>query len=149
LVNGRTGWHDEFMSSAKTMVLVDDEVDFRASMAMLFQAHGYIVYEAASAIDGWKLLQDVQPDVVVTDLMMPHMSGLDLCRRVRADAKLEALPIVMLSAAPAPTLGYGVWVDRYLTKPAPFEAVLLAVEEVLSPPEGWAPASRNGQPAQT
>src|SRR5882724_1679561 len=121
------------MGSTKTIVLVDDEVDFRSSLAILFEAHGFTVHEADSAIEGWKLLHDVQPDAVVTDLMMPHMSGLDLCRKVRADAELEALPIVMISAAPAPSLGYGVWVDRYLTKPAPFEAVLQAVQEVLSP----------------
>jgi CheY-like chemotaxis protein len=121
------------MNLRAKILLVDDESDFRTSLALLLDAYGHEVYAAESALEAWEILQRENPQVLITDLMMPRMSGLDLCRRVREDPKWEALPIVMLSAAPAPALGYGVWVDRYLTKPAPFEDVLRAVEEVLLP----------------
>jgi DNA-binding response OmpR family regulator len=121
------------MNLRAKILLVDDEGDFRSSLALLLEVHGHDVFAAENAIDAWEILVREKPDVLITDLMMPRVSGLDLCRRVREDPKLEALPIVMLSAAPAPALGYGIWVDRYLTKPAPFEEVLKAVEEVLLP----------------
>lgn len=121
------------MNLRAKILLVDDESDFRTSLALLLDAYGHEVHAVESAVEAWDLLQQVKPDVLITDLMMPRMSGLDLCRRVRDDPRWEALPVVMLSAAPAPALGYGIWVDRYLTKPAPFEDVLKAVEEVLLP----------------
>jgi CheY-like chemotaxis protein len=121
------------MNLRAKILLVDDESDFRTSLALLLDAYGHEVHAAESAVEAWDMLQRVKPDVLITDLMMPRMSGLDLCRRVRDDPRWEALPVVMLSAAPAPALGYGVWVDRYLTKPAPVEEVLKAVESVLLP----------------
>lgn len=121
------------MNLRAKILLVDDESDFRTSLALLLDAYGHEVHAVESAVEAWELLQRIKPDVLITDLMMPRMSGLDLCRRVRDDPRWEALPVVMLSAAPAPALGYGIWVDRYLTKPAPFEEVLKAVEEVLLP----------------
>jgi two-component system phosphate regulon response regulator PhoB len=80
------------------ILVVDDEYLFRAPSSMVLRQAGYAVDCAATGEEALKLLESVQPDLVLLDLMMPGMGGLAFLRRLRADERFAALPVVVLSA---------------------------------------------------
>jgi len=80
------------------ILLVDDDEEFRAVAAVALENAGYAVVEAADAFEALDLLQRVRPDVIISDLNMPLMDGRALCKRVRAEPDLAAIPFVILSA---------------------------------------------------
>jgi signal transduction histidine kinase len=82
------------------VLLVDDEADAREAVAMLLTQVGARVTYAPSASAAWAKLQSIRPDVVVTDLAMPHEDGFSLLRRLRAapSAELRSLPVIALTA---------------------------------------------------
>jgi CheY-like chemotaxis protein len=95
---------------------------------------GYAIYEAEDGLDALEKIKDLAPDLVVLDVMMPIMDGIDVCKAVRGDAATADLPIIMLSAY----ANSGVVEDsmkaganRYLTKPISRKKLLEEVRELL------------------
>ena len=89
------------------VLLVDDDESFRAVTAIALECEGCEVQEAASGYAALEVLQFAQPDVIVSDLDMPDLNGVELCRRVRATPALAHVPFVLLSALIEPD-GTGV-----------------------------------------
>ncbi|WP_153949736.1 response regulator [Cupriavidus sp. U2] len=86
-----------------TVVVIDDETMNADALAFVLTAEGLEVRTAADGEVGLRLISDIQPDVIVTDFMMPIMTGFDLARAVRADPShvISKIPIVLLTAAQA------------------------------------------------
>lgn len=80
------------------VLLVDDDEAFRAVTAIALESEGCEVQEAASGWAALDALQAAQPDVIVSDLDMPGLNGVELCRRVRAMPELANIHFVLLSA---------------------------------------------------
>jgi len=79
-------------------VLVDDEPHITHMVARKLKQCGYTVHTAMDGQQGLKLILDVGPDLVVTDLQMPYMSGIELSTRLWESSKTKEIPVIMLSA---------------------------------------------------
>lgn len=101
------------------ILIVDDHADLR----VLIRNHlepDYRVAEAANGEQALRSIRELRPDLVVSDIVMPGMDGLELCRRIRADDDLASTPIVLLTARggdESRIRGYDTGADDYLTKP--------------------------------
>lgn len=81
-----------------TILIVDDESNMRFLLRMLFETEGFEVVEAHHGAAALERVRDEQPDLIVTDLMMPVMDGHELVERLRADAATAGIPILVISA---------------------------------------------------
>jgi len=119
--------------AGERVLFVDDEEQIRKLLSTWLTRHGY---EVTVANDGWEALKSVRtkaPDLVITDVNMPNMNGLELTRRLRADHRTARIPVIMLSArkqADDVLYGYAEGADEYIPKPVEM-AVLAAKVEVL------------------
>ena len=119
--------------AGERILFVDDEEQIRKLLSTWLARHGY---EVAVANDGWEALKAIRtkaPDLVITDVNMPNMNGLELTRRLRADHRTARIPVIMLSArkqADDVLTGYAEGADEYIPKPVEM-AVLAAKVEVL------------------
>jgi len=136
--------------AGERVLFVDDEEQIRKLLSTWLTRHGY---EVTVANDGWEALKAVRtkaPDLVITDVNMPNMNGLELTRRLRADHRTARIPVIMLSArkqADDVLTGYAEGADEYIPKPVEM-AVLAAKVEVLirrfATTRGEAVAKRGG-----
>ena len=77
------------------ILIVDDEPDIREVVSLYLRRDGHSVIPAADGEEALRLYRQGQPDLVVLDLMLPKVSGLEVCRRIQAD---QRVPVVMLTA---------------------------------------------------
>jgi DNA-binding response OmpR family regulator len=119
----------------KTKILVaDDEPDALEMIGVNLQTAGY---EVLSAADGRGALQQARaamPDLVLLDIMLPEMDGLEVCKALRRDAATSALPIIMLTARATEidrVLGLELGADDYITKPFSTRELVLRIKNVL------------------
>jgi CheY-like chemotaxis protein len=105
---------------SNTILVVDDNPDLRHYVSMILRQVGFNVVLAQNGADGFKKAQIYHPDVIVTDLMMPQVSGLELIRMIREDRELKGTPTILLTAkADEDTRIEGVerGADAYVSKP--------------------------------
>lgn len=105
----------------KTLLLVEDDADLLEVLRLTFSHEGYRVFLAKDGLQALELAQRHNPDLVILDLMLPKMDGLEVCRRLREEPAFKRLPILMLTAKGEESdvvLGLGVGADDYLIKPA-------------------------------
>ena len=81
----------------KRILIVDDSVTVREVERQTLEAHGYVVEVAVDGMDGWNAVRTGQYDLLVTDVDMPRLDGIELVRRVRADQRYRTLPIIIVS----------------------------------------------------
>ena len=118
----------------KTILIVDDEKDIVELVAYNLSREGY---QIARAYDGHQALQYIsenKPDLVILDLMLPGISGFEICRLVRKKPETESLPIIMLTAKSDSVdkiTGLEIGADDYLTKPFNVRELLARVRAVL------------------
>jgi CheY-like chemotaxis protein len=86
-------------STVKTILLVDDESNMRFLLRMILESEGYEVIAAQHGTAALETLRESRPDLVLTDVMMPVMSGRELVERLRADPETADIPIVVVTAA--------------------------------------------------
>jgi two-component system, OmpR family, KDP operon response regulator KdpE len=127
------------MTKPARILLIDDEVPIQRAVAPLLRSRGYEVELAATGEEALELLRGAMPDLIVLDLGLPDMEGLDICRRVRAES---AVPIIVLSARGAEAdkvASLDLGADDYVTKPFGPEELLarirVALRRVLSEDE--------------
>ena len=102
------------------VLIVEDEPDIRELVVHHLKREGYQVSVAASGEEALRQVRATPPDLVLLDLMMPEMDGLEVCRRLRQDPATAALPIVMLTAKGDEVdrvLGLEIGADDYIVKP--------------------------------
>ena len=119
------------MNQQPRILIVDDEPQLARVLRTGLKTHGYDVRVAADGVSALETFGDWHPDLVVTDLAMPHMGGLELCRRLR---ELSQLPIIVLSVrgeekTKVEALDAGA--DDYVTKPFGMDELLARVRAQL------------------
>ncbi|MCP4425207.1 MAG: response regulator [Chloroflexi bacterium] len=131
------------------ILAVDDHPHTLDIVVMTLRQYGYDVVSSLSPVEGLQLAQEEQPDLILLDVNMPDMDGLEVCRRLRANPKLAAVPIIMFTAEDESyqkLAGFDAGADDYLTKPtdpdemiARIEGILGKMEESVAAPEPSAP----------
>jgi diguanylate cyclase (GGDEF)-like protein len=87
------------MSSKMSVLVVDDEPDKRLLLAFALENEGYQVFTATDGVEGLSAVEVHQPDLIVTDVMMPRMDGYEMIRRVRGNPQTKFIPVIIQSAA--------------------------------------------------
>jgi two-component system, OmpR family, alkaline phosphatase synthesis response regulator PhoP len=116
----RVGGGQPSSGPRQKILVVEDEADIRELIRYSLEREGFAVEEAVSGTEALEHLQRRLPDLMVLDLMLPGMSGLELCRLVRADKEMAALPILVATAKGTEVdrvLGLEMGADDYVVKP--------------------------------
>ena len=136
--------------SHKRILVVDDSVTVREVQRSLLQNRGYVVEVAVDGMDGWNALRAGSYDLTITDVDMPRMTGIELVSKIKADPKLHALPVIIVSYKDREEdrmRGLDAGADRYLTKSSFHDETLLAaVAELIGLPESMRIAIVNDVP---
>jgi CheY-like chemotaxis protein len=117
-----------------SVLVVDDEPVTRNMLRMILSYAGHTIYEAEDGLDALEKIEQYFPDLVILDLMMPNMDGIDVCKHVRQNEAFQDLPIIMLSARTHPgdiEAGLAAGATIYLTKPISRKKLLVQVDDLL------------------
>ena len=104
----------------ETILIVEDEEDIRELLLFTLQKAGYEVLSAESGEEGLKLAESKTPSLILLDIMLPGLDGLEVCKRLRANADTNAIPVIMLTAKSEEVdivLGLEIGANDYVTKP--------------------------------
>jgi DNA-binding response OmpR family regulator len=125
---------------ARTILIVDDERTLRETLAEALDADGFRVLTAADGREALSRFREHQPDLVVLDLMLPELSGIEVCRIIRAES---GVPIVMLTAKTSEldkVVGLELGADDYVTKPFSLRELTARIRALLRRTEQLAEA---------
>jgi phosphate regulon transcriptional regulator PhoB len=118
----------------KRIVVADDEKDIVELVAFNLEQEGYAVSRAFDGRRALEMVKTERPTLVILDLMMPEMNGMEVCRVIRANADTVDLPVIMLTAKSDPLdkiLGLEIGADDYITKPFHVRELIARVRSVL------------------
>ncbi|MEA2683364.1 MAG: two-component system, OmpR family, response regulator RpaA [Chloroflexota bacterium] len=122
---------------AQTVMLVDDDPQLRHVVSMFFELEGYNVVQARDGREAITMLAEYVPDVILLDLMMPDVSGLEVCQHVRADRRLKDIPVVVFTAAEMQEEELSAaGADRFITKPYSLEGLRRVVRTLIKESAG-------------
>ncbi len=122
------------VSQPPRLLLVDDEPGLRSAVQAYLEDEGFEVTTAVDGEDGWEKAQQLHPDVVLSDVMMPRCDGYELLKRLREDERLGGTPVVFLTAKGMTidrTQGYLAGVDDYISKPFDPDELIARVQNVV------------------
>ncbi|MGG6237949.1 response regulator [Nodosilinea sp. AN01ver1] len=119
---------------AGNILLVDDEPGLREAVQAYLEDSGFTVRAASNAKEGWDLLQQETPDVLISDIMMPQVDGYAFLAQVRDDVRFKGLPVLFLTARGMTSdriQGYNSGCDAYLSKPFDPEELVAIVSSLI------------------
>lgn len=118
-----------------SILVVEDEPDLAEPLVFALEQDGHVVSVAATGAKGLEyILGDDAPDVVLLDLMLPDMSGLEVCRTIRSTARVARVPVILVTARADEydkVVGFEAGADDYITKPFSLREVRLRVQAML------------------
>lgn len=123
----------EITSDIKSMLIIEDNKEISDYIKQVFVAD-YLVYDADNGESGLKMITELMPDIVISDVMMPGMSGIELCTRVKEDPELNHIPVILLTAITSPEIklkGIEGGADDYISKPFEKEMLIARVNGLL------------------
>lgn len=119
---------------SKTVFIVEDDSEMRRITRLLLERAGYAVQEAGSAEEALAEIRQKRPDLLLSDIELPGMSGVQLCETLRSDPPTADLPIILLTVRRSDmdkVRGLRTGADDYVTKPFVPQELLARVESVL------------------
>ncbi|MGL4497876.1 MAG: response regulator transcription factor [Planktothrix sp.] len=131
------------------LLLVDDEPGLREAVQAYLEDSNFSVDTASNAKQGWEILQQTLPDLVITDIMMPEVDGYQFLQQMRSDPRFKALPVVFLTAKGMKSdriQGYQAGCDAYLSKPFDPEELVVIVKNLLARQAALRNSSSEGNP---
>ncbi len=131
--------------SQDRVLVVEDDPSIRRILTFQLEAAGYKTLEAVDGVAALELLERDVPDLVLLDMMMPNLDGRAVCRAIRADRRLQHLPVIFLTAnatIDSKLEGLDDGANDYLTKPYERKEMLLRVKNLI----GWSQAQRHSNP---
>lgn len=127
--------HENTLKTGQSVLVVDDNPDLRAYVSGILRNNGYKVYTARNGAEGFRTAEQVKPNLIVTDLMMPLVTGLEMVAMVRKESKLRGIPIILLTAKideETRISGTELGADAYLAKPFNDRELLAEVRNLLA-----------------
>lgn len=118
----------------KTVFIIEDEEDAAELFAEMMRISGFRVLKTSKSAPAIEMMTADRPDVVLLDIMMPEVSGLDILRQMRRDPNLAGIPVIVVTAKGMPAdikNGMEAGASTYLTKPVGFQELKEAVERTL------------------
>jgi len=118
---------------AGTVLIVEDNADMRSYLREHLSPP-YHVEEAGDGVEGWQKAREVLPDLIISDIMMPRMDGIELCREIRKDDILRNVPVILLTAKAGEEdrlKGLETKADDYITKPFSQEELKLRIHNLI------------------
>lgn len=118
----------------KTVLVVDDEFDLLQTICAVLEMEGYRALRAGDGRSALRELDEAQPDLVVSDVMMPYMSGYELVNQLRGNPKTRELPVILISSIEEALHPPGNW-QAVLAKPFEIDRFLSEVQKQIGPPQ--------------
>lgn len=122
------------VSKGQTILLVDDEKDILEFLQYNLEREGYKVFVANDGLEGVEMAQKVSPDLILMDVMMPRMDGIEACQTIRQDLQLKSPLIAFLTSRAedySQVAGFEAGADDYITKPIRPRLLVSKVEALL------------------
>jgi two-component system phosphate regulon response regulator PhoB len=122
-------------AASKTVLAVEDDQAIRELLEHNLSREGYTVESAEDGRQGLQLARTKLPDLIILDLMLPEMNGVEVCRELRADRATREIPVLMLTARSEESdqlIGFSVGADDFVTKPFSVKVLLERVRVLLS-----------------
>lgn len=117
-----------------SILIIDDEMDIRSFIKTSFSGVFKQIYSADDGVNGLHVVHQCQPDLVICDIMMPHMDGFEFCRLLKSDIQISHIPVILLTARDNPdslAAGYKLGADFYLAKPFDDDVLLTVIRNLL------------------
>jgi diguanylate cyclase (GGDEF)-like protein len=114
-----------------TILVVDDEKNILEIIKFNLEVEGFRVFTCAEGEEALKMVHDLKPDLVLCDIMMPEVDGLEICRKMKADGRTNHIPVVMLSAktqAQDKVASVEAGADDFITKPFDFSDLVARIK---------------------
>ena len=118
----------------KKIMVVDDEPYIARVIKFKLEQEGYIVISANDGITGLNKIREEKPDLVLLDVMMPGMTGYEVCQKIKGDAELAGIPVVILTAKGQERdreQGFSMGASDYITKPFSPNRLLELVKSIV------------------
>lgn len=118
----------------KTVLIIEDEEDAAELFAEMMRVSGFRVLKTSKSAPAISMMSADKPDVVLLDIMMPEISGVDILRQMRRDPNLADIPVIVVTAKSMPAdikIGMEAGASTYITKPVGFQELKEAVERML------------------
>jgi two-component system response regulator RegX3 len=122
------------LPDAPTILVVEDEPSFVEALVVGLKREGFRVEVATDGIEALSVFDTVRPDLVLLDVMLPRMSGIDVCRQIRSSSRNPHVPIIMVTAKSSEidtVVGLEVGADDYVTKPYRLRELIARMRAVL------------------
>lgn len=119
--------------SRKRLLLVEDNKEFRTFLKEQLEDF-YQIVEAADGEEGEKKAVEENPDLIISDIMMPKVDGIELCRRIKTNVQTSHIPVILLTARTADDIkinSYEVGADSYMAKPFNFDMLMVRIEKLI------------------
>jgi two-component system, OmpR family, phosphate regulon response regulator PhoB len=116
------------------VLVIEDEEDIQNLLLLNLESAGYRVLVADNGYDGLKIAGQELPQVIVLDLMLPHMDGLEVCRRLKSDSRLKNIKVIMVTAKGEEVdriVGFELGADDYVVKPFSVRELLLRIKAII------------------
>jgi len=124
-----------FYMTEKTVLIIEDEEDAAELFAEMMRVSGYRVLTTSKSAPAIAMMTTEKPDIILLDIMMPEISGLDILRQMRRDPALANIPVIVVTAKSMPSdikNGMEAGASTYLTKPVGYLELKEAVERILA-----------------
>lgn len=123
----------QLLSDKKTILIVDDDAEMREYLTNLFNA-SYLVYTAENGIEGFQVAATQVPELIISDITMDGMNGLELCKKIKTDKELNHIPVILLTATTnneTQVQGITGGADDYITKPFDSDILIAKAERLI------------------
>jgi ligand-binding sensor domain-containing protein/signal transduction histidine kinase/DNA-binding response OmpR family regulator len=127
------GVEKEQKTGKDTLLIVEDNEEIRQMLAGFLKSD-YDVVESVNGLNGWETATDILPDLIICDVMMPVMDGLEVCRKLKTDERTSHIPIILLTAKSSHVHqvdGLETGADIYVTKPFNIDLLTLNIKNLL------------------
>ncbi|MBP6688086.1 MAG: response regulator, partial [Lacibacter sp.] len=128
---------ESIVSEKLSILITDDNEQLRSYLAQVFKG-SFIVYEAKSAEEGLKLAKEFQPDVIISDMVMEELSGIDFCKIIKETPALSHIPFILITGSFSPETklkGIEAGADDYITKPFEKDMLVARVQSLIKKQE--------------